>query len=75
MADIRKSLRYPEDCASIRDEIRELTTCIRDHGTSSDGGGGMGKADLWLTVDGIEYFITVTRSLRQQQLDAQAQYG
>jgi hypothetical protein len=60
-----KRLNYPRDCASLRDEIRELLTCVRDNGTSADGGGGMGRADLWATVQGVEYFITVQKSNAQ----------
>lgn len=54
-------LNYPEDAASLRDEIRELLSTVRDHGTSADTGGGMGSADLWVTVQGVEYYINVKR--------------
>lgn len=70
MATDTERLNYPLDCASLRDEIRELLTSVRDHGTSSDGGGGMGQADLWVTVQGVEYFITVRKSNSQLRKDS-----
>lgn len=59
-------LDYPRDAAGLRDEISELLNSVRDHGTSSDTGGGMAQADLWVTVQGIEYFITVKKSNNQK---------
>ena len=58
-------LDYPLDAASLRDEISELLNSVRDNGTSSDTGGGMGQADLWVTVQGVEYFVTVRKSNNQ----------
>lgn len=58
-------LDYPRDAASLRDEISELLNSVRDHGISSDTGGGMGQADLWVTVQGVEYFITIRKSNNQ----------
>lgn len=56
---------YPLDAASLRDEISDLLQTVRDHGTVSDTGGGMGQADLWVTVQGVEYFVTVRKSNNQ----------
>lgn len=54
------SLNYPRDAAAVRDEIRQLLkSTIADHGSSMDTGGGLGQADLWVQVGGVEYFITV----------------
>lgn len=63
-ADIGR-LNYPQDVASLRDELIELLSTVRDEGTSCDTGGGMGQADLWVKVQGVEYFITVKKSNSQ----------
>ena len=52
-------LNYPKDAAQVRDLIRELMSSQVDHDTSMDTGGGMGQADLWLTVGGVEYTVSV----------------
>jgi hypothetical protein len=55
-----KTLEYPMGAASVRDEIRSvLRDTVVDHGSSMDGGGGFGGADLWIWVDGKEYLVTV----------------
>lgn len=46
-------------------EIRNFLKSLKDAGTSVDSGGGDGSADLWVTSDGIEYFISIRRSNRQ----------
>lgn len=55
-----EKLNYPLGAASVRDEIRAvLRDTVVDHGSSMDGGGGFGSADLWIWVDGKEYIVTV----------------
>lgn len=53
------SLDYPPDAAKVRDMIAERMRDV-DPDAGSESGGGMGCADLWLTVDGIEYAISVS---------------
>lgn len=50
---------------SLAGEVRKFLASIKDAGTSIDSGGGDGSADLWVTVDGVEYFISMRRSNRQ----------
>lgn len=47
---------------SVATELRTLLATIKDEGTTIDSSSGDGHADLWVTVDGIEYYITVQRS-------------
>ena len=47
---------------SLAHELRNLLKPIVDEGTGIDSGAGNGMADLWATVGGIEYFITIRRS-------------
>lgn len=51
--------------ASLASEIREFLKTVRDQGTPIDSGGGDGCADLWVTVQGVEYYITVQKSRKQ----------
>lgn len=46
-------------------EIREFLSSVKDEGSSIDSGCGDGYADLWVTVQGIEYFINVRKSNNQ----------
>jgi hypothetical protein len=60
MAEIDFSkLNYPQGARGVVDLIREMLRSQVDHGTSMDTGGGFGSADLWLTVDGVEYYVSV----------------
>jgi hypothetical protein len=53
------------DACTIRDEISNfLKSAVADQGKSMDTGGGAGGADLWFTVGGKEYTLTV-RPCRQ----------
>ena len=55
----------------FRDELATLLRgTLADVGTSMDTGGGPGKADLWVTSGGVEYFVTVTLSNAQVQKEA-----
>lgn len=47
---------------SLAHEIRTLLKPVVDEGTSIDSGGGDGVADLWATVDGVEYYIAIKRA-------------
>lgn len=46
-------------------EIRGFLASIKDQGTAIDSGGGDGTGDLWVTIDGVEYFISVRKSNKQ----------
>lgn len=54
------SFDYPEEAASVRDLLRTLLMPEVDAGSSMDGGGGNGSADLWVKLGGREYFISVS---------------
>lgn len=53
------TLNYPEDAMQVRNLIREMMRSQVDEGTSMDGGGGLGSADLWMTIGGHEFIVTV----------------
>ena len=46
---------------AVRDELIAFLDQIKDQGTHIDRGGGAGAADLWVTLGGIEYCVTVRR--------------
>lgn len=50
---------FDNRAALIRDEIKEFLSDINDKGTSLDTGGGDNLADVWVTIDGVEYMVTV----------------
>ena len=50
-------------------ELKALLDAIKDAGTEIDTGTGNGNADLWVMVDGIEFYINVRRSNRQLKLE------
>lgn len=50
---------YPGDACAARNLIRDAMRPYVDKGTSMDGGGGFGQADLWMTVGGVEYLVSV----------------
>jgi hypothetical protein len=43
-------------------EIRELLQSVKDEGTNIDSGTNGEVGDLWLTVQGVEYYITIKKS-------------
>lgn len=46
----------------LASEVKRFLMSVADHGTGVDSGGGDGLADLWVTVDGIEYYLTIRKS-------------
>lgn len=48
----------------LASEIRGFLDDIKDEGTNIDSGSGDGCADLWVTVDGVEHYISIKRSLK-----------
>jgi hypothetical protein len=46
-------------------EIRGFLENVKDQGTSMDSGTDGTCGDLWVTIQGIEYFITVKKSNAQ----------
>tara|TARA_R110000823_G_scaffold308212_1_gene431678 strand:- start:337 stop:576 length:240 start_codon:yes stop_codon:yes gene_type:complete len=48
-------------------KIRDLLKTISDGGI--DTGIGMGKSDYWVTVNGVEYWITASRNAYQTLKD------
>lgn len=55
--------------ACVSDEIREMLKHVVDTGTVIDSGCGNGHGDLWFIVGGIEFYLTIERSVRQLKLD------
>lgn len=55
---------------SLAGEIRSFLQSVKDHGTEIDSGSGNGNADLWVTVQGVEYYINVRPSNAQTARDA-----
>ncbi len=51
-------------------EISRLLDGVKDEGTAVDTGTGDGSANLWITVDGIEFYLTIRRSNNQLKRDA-----
>lgn len=49
----------------LASELRGFLQTIKDEGTHIDSGGGDGTGDLWVTVQGVEYFIAVNKSNKQ----------
>ena len=58
--------------ASLALELSTLLNPVADEGTFIDSGAGAGSADLWVTVGGVEYFLTIRRSNNQLRRDAAA---
>lgn len=52
---------------SVATELRSLLSTLKDEGTSIDSGSGDGCADLWVTIGGVEYFISIRPSNKHQQ--------
>lgn len=51
--------------AGLADELRAFLKSVKDEKTEIDSGSGDGHADLWVTVQGIEYFVSVRKSNKQ----------
>lgn len=47
-------------------EVREFLNSVKDEGTGIDSGTGDGQADLWVTVQGVEYYLTIKRSMKEE---------
>lgn len=47
---------------SLMQEIKRMIKSIADEGTPIDSGCGGGGSDLWFTVEGVEYIMTVRQS-------------
>ncbi len=58
------------DASTVAHEIAALLRSIKDEGTEIDTGAGMGSADLWITIAGVEWFITVRKSNNQRAKEA-----
>ena len=62
---IGESPMWDNRAAAVRDEIKDFLEEIHDKGTSLDTGGGDNLADVWVTIDGVEYLVTV-KALRKR---------
>lgn len=64
--NIVAGLNWDTGARGLSLEIRSmLLASVADHGTSIDSGGGDGDADLWVKVQGVEYYINIRRSNAQ----------
>jgi hypothetical protein len=60
---IAANLVWDRGALSVAGEIRAfLLSNVADAGTGVDSGCGNGNADLWVTVDGVEYYIHIRLS-------------
>lgn len=46
----------------LASELRSYLEAVKDEGTAIDSGGGDEMGDLWVTVQGVEYFIAIRPS-------------
>jgi hypothetical protein len=70
---IAASLGWDSRPVALRDRLVELLEAqVADPGTEIDTGQGASSADLWVKVDGVEYFVTVQVSLAQRQREEEA---
>lgn len=53
-------------------EIRSFLMSVKDEGTAIDSGGGDGTGDIWVTVGGIEYFVSIRKSNKQLHREGKA---
>jgi hypothetical protein len=47
---------------TLATELRAFLQTVKDEGTNIDSGSGDGCADLWVTIGGIEYYISIAPS-------------
>lgn len=52
---------------SLAHELRNMLKSVADEGTHIDSAGGDGCADLWVTVQGVEYYIAIKPSAKNQE--------
>lgn len=57
--------------ADHQDRFLHALKQIADPDTHIDRGGGMAQSDYWVTLDGVEYFVTVQFSNNQLRKMAQ----
>jgi hypothetical protein len=57
---------------TLATELREVLQPLADQGRTIDTGAGDNRGDLWVTIDGVEYYITVQISKRQLQAEGHA---
>lgn len=50
---------------SLAYEIRGFLDSVKDAGTFIDSGTDGNSGDLWVTIQGVEYFVTIRKSNRQ----------
>lgn len=59
-------VEWDRGAGGLAAELARLLGSVKDAGTNIDTGMGDGVGDLWVTVSGIEYFITIRKSNKQQ---------
>jgi len=50
---------------ALAHEIGAFLTSVKDEGTNIDRGTSDGSADLWVTVQGVEYYVNIKKSNAQ----------
>jgi len=64
--NLAAGLGWDRGALSLAHEIRAmLLPTVADANTHIDSGGGDGNADLWVTVQGVEYYINIRHSNAQ----------
>lgn len=53
------------EAGDVAAKIRTQLETIKDEGTKIDSGSGMGSSDIWVTIDGVEWYIEIKKSLKQ----------
>lgn len=54
--------KWDNDAGTVAGELRAALSAMKDEGTGIDGGGGDNSYDLWVTIGGYEYVITVRKT-------------
>lgn len=71
--DLAAGLGWDTGARSLAHEIRTmLLASVADQGTGIDSGGGDGNADLWVTVQGVKYYINIRHSNTQLLKDGKS---
>lgn len=56
---------WDKNPVSIAYELKGFLRSIKDEGTEIDSGTNGITGDLWVTIQGVEYFISITKSAGQ----------
>lgn len=54
-----------QNAATVAHEIMNFLDTVKDQGSEIDTGSGMNESDLWVSIGGIEWIITIKKSNAQ----------